>query len=474
MNAKTGSDGTLDPARSAPPRMAARTKMILEAPILATLLRLALPNVLNLLAITGMITFDALFIGRLGVEALVGVSLVFPFVMFVQHAVAGGLGGAVASSIARAIGAGEKDKADTLAAHAVWLAIAMALVCAGVMLAAGPIIFKAMGGQGAALEAALAYSNVIFAGIISICMLNILANIVRGTGNMSLPAQVLLGSVLGHIVLSPLLIFGWGPMPPLGTAGAGWGMVISFAIGSVVLFVYLRAGRALVNLPLRGVRYQWGLFKDILTVGIPGIVNVGATNLAVVLLTSIAGRLGQDAAIGYAMGARLEYIIIPLSFGFGTALVAMVGTNWGAKQYERTRRIAWIGALTVAVFCGALGLFFALLPSLWMGMFTEQAQIARIGTLYLQIVAPCYAFYGIGMALYSVLQGVGIIVPAVLANIARLFISAAGAYLAAMWLNAGPVGMFIAIAAGFVFHGIVSAWLLLRTLDPVTAISQKR
>ena len=451
-----------------PPPMAARTRMLLEAPILPTLLRLSFPNVLNLLALAGMITFDGLFLGRLGADALVGVSLVFPFVMFVQHVAASGLGGAVASAISRALGAGAKQKADALAAHAFVLAIAVTMLFSALMLSAGPLIYQAMGGRGAALDAALAYSTVVFSGTISVWMLNILGNVVRGTGNMSLPAQVLVGSVLGHAVLSPLLIFGWGPVPALGPAGAGWGLVLSFAVGSVVLFAHLRSGRALVRLPLRQTRYEWRLFKEILRVGVPGIVNVAINNLAVVILTGIAGHLGQSAAVGYAMGARLEYIMIPLAFGFGTALLAMIGTNWGAKQYQRARRIAWTGTLTVAAFCGTVGVFFALLPALWMGLFTADSEITRIGTLYLQIVAPFYAVYGAGMALYYFMQGVGNIVPVVLANATRLAASAGGAYAAVTWFDAGPAGVFAAIAAGFLLYGALTLRAFLRTPDPVT------
>jgi putative MATE family efflux protein len=451
--------------------MAARTQMLLQAPILPTLLRLSFPNVLNLLALAGMITFDGLFLGRLGADALVGVSLVFPFVMAVQHVAASGLGGAVASAISRALGAGQQHKADALAAHAVVLTVIVAAAFSAFMLSAGPLIYKAMGGRGAALEAALAYSTVVFSGAISVWLLNILGNVVRGTGNMALPAQVLLASVLGHALLSPLLIFGWGPVPALGPAGAGWGLVLSFAAGSLVLWRHLRAGRALVSLRFgfggpNGTRYQWSMFKEILRVGVPGIANVAINNLTVILLTGIAGHLGQASAVGYAMGARLEYIMIPLAFGFGTALLAMIGTNWGAGQFQRARRIAWTGALTVAVFCGTVGAFFALAPALWMGLFTADGEAARVGTLYLQIVAPFYAVYGAGMALYYFMQGVGRIVPAVLANAVRLAASAGGAYAAITWFNAGPVGVFSAVAASFVLYGALVLWAFLRTRDP--------
>jgi len=256
-----------------------------------------------------------------------------------------------------------------------------------------------MGGRGEVLAAALSYSNVVFAGSLSVCALNLLGNVVRGTGNMSFPATVIVGSVLGHILISPVLIFGWGPFEPLGPAGAGWGLVISFGAGALVLLFYLRCSRSLVTLAFHGVTLRWALFADFLRVGVPGMINVFINNLSVVVLTAIAGHLGTDVAVGYGMGVRLEYILIPIAFGFGTSIVAMVGTNWGAKQYDRALRIAWIGATAVAVACGAIGMFFSVFPDLWMGLFTEREEIVRAGSRYLNMVGPLYAFYGLGMAL---------------------------------------------------------------------------
>lgn len=451
------------PSASARP-VAPRTKMLLEAPILPTLLRLSAPNVLNLLAIVGMVTFDAIFVGRLGPDALAGVSLAFPWVMFIQHAAASGMGGGVSSAIARALGSGQRGLADALASHALALAIILAAITSAFMLLCGPLLYQMMGGQGAVLSAALAYSNVVFGGVIVIWALNILANIVRGTGNMELPAFVIVGSVLAHVLLSSLLIFGWGPLPALGPAGPGWGLIISFGAGSIVLLAYLRASTSLVTLAFRGVTLQWRLFSEILKVGIPGMLNVGITNLSVVILTGIAVHLGQETAIGYAMGARLEYILIPLAFGFGTAIVSMVGTNWGAKQFHRALQIAWTGGATVAVACGSIGVFFALFPQVWMGLFSEDQEIIRTGSSYLRIVGPIYAFYGLGMALYFATQGLGRVLTTVAANGVRLAVSACGGLLAVFWLDAGPGGFFMAIAAGFLVYGGLTACVLLRLL----------
>jgi len=226
------------------------------------------------------------------------------------------MGGGVSSAIARALSASKREVADALVFHAFVLALGLAAAFSTVLLLGAPFVFRWMGRQDAMLSTGLAYANVAFGGAVSICMLNLLGSSVRGTGNMALPAGVIVGSVIAHVLISPLLIFGWGPMPALGLAGAGWGLIIPFGVGSLVLLRYLRSSSSLVTLAFRGVSLRWRLFAEILKVGVPALINVTINNLSVVLLTAIAGHLGRDVAIGYAMGARLEYILIPLAFRY--------------------------------------------------------------------------------------------------------------------------------------------------------------
>jgi putative MATE family efflux protein len=447
----------------------ARTRRLLEGPILPTLLRLSAPNVLNLLAIAGMITFDGLFVGRLGPDALAGVSLAFPFVMLIQHTAASGMGGGVSSAIARALGAGKRDVAGALVLHAFVLALGLAAIFSTALLLGAPLVFRLMGGSGAMLSAALAYADVAFGGAVSIFMLNLLGSALRGTGNMGLPAGVIVGSVIAHVLLSPLLIFGWGPIPALGPAGAGWGLIVPFGAGSLVLVAYLRSSRSLVALVFRGVPLRWELFAEILKVGVPGFINVSINNLSVVLLTGIAGRLGRDVAVGYAMGARLEYILIPLAFGFGTAILAMVGTNVGASQYGRAYRIAWTGGATVAIACVSIGLVVALCPGLWMGLFTSDDRIVRIGASYLRIVGPIYGLYGLGMALYFASQGFGSVIWTVTANAVRLLANAGCALIAVYWLDFGAPGLFLGIAGGFCAYAILTCAAIFGVKRPAIA-----
>jgi putative MATE family efflux protein len=457
------------PVKKAAPRApAARTKLLLEGPIFPTLLRLAAPNVLNLLAFVGVIVFDGYFLGRIGTDALAGASLAFPWVMLVLQTTNSGMGAGVSSAVARALGAEKRERADELVFHALLLALALGAIFSALMLLTAPFIFHLMGGRDEMLADALSYANVALGGAVAITVMNLLGNAVRGTGNMSLPAGVLIGAVIAHIALSPVLIFGWGPFPALGPAGAGWGLVIPFAFGSLIMIAYLRSSRSIVRLKLSDMTPRWELFADILKVGVPGLVNTAITNLSVVLLTGIAGQFGPQAAIGYAMGARLEYIMQPVAFGFGTAIVAMVGTNWGARQYGRARRIAWTGAITIAVVCGTIGLIVALQPSLWLNLFSDDAEVARFGALYLRIVGPAYLCFGLGLGLFFVSQGFGRGVAAMNANAARLIASAGAGLAAVYWLDLGVAGFCAAVATGFCLYAALLVYAVLRVKPPET------
>src|SRR5690242_8345775 len=149
-----------------------RTRMLLEAPIVPTLLRLAAPNVLNLLAFAGMITFDGFFLGRISTNALAGASLAFPWVMLVLQTTNSGMGVGVSSAVARALGAGQRERADDLVLHALLLAIALGVTFSAAMFPGAPFLFQWMGGRDEMLADALAYANVALGGAVCMCVLN--------------------------------------------------------------------------------------------------------------------------------------------------------------------------------------------------------------------------------------------------------------------------------------------------------------
>jgi putative MATE family efflux protein len=443
-------------APAAAAALSPRTRLLLEGPVARTLLRLAAPNVLVMVLQATVSTLDAVFVGWLGSAALAGVSLVFPLVMLMQTMSAGGMGGGVASAVARALGAGRRAEADALVVHAIVIALAMGGAFTLGLGLAGPALYHAMGGSDQVLSAAVAYSRVLFGGAVAYWLFNTLGSAIRGSGNMTVPASVMVASGLLYVALSPALILGWGPLPRLGIAGAAAASVLSFSVGSAALLAFLYSRRSLVRPTLRARGLRWALFREILRVGAPGTLNTVLTNLTVVILTALVGPFGATALAGYGMGARLEYLQIPIVFGLGSALVTMVGTSVGAGDRARAVRVAWIGAAMAAGITGGIGILAALFPQAWLGLFTTDPAVLAAGSQYLTIVGPFYGFFGAGLALYFASQGAGRLLWPLLASATRLVIAGAGGWLAARWLGGGPSGLYAAMAAALVVLGVIN------------------
>src|SRR5262249_15188235 len=238
--------------------------------------------------------------------------------------------GAIASAIARAIGAGRHEDASALVLHAVVIAAAMAGLFASVVLIGGPSIYGMMGGAGATRAAALEYSNAIFAGALAYWLLSTLTSVIRGAGQAAVLAVVYLAAEALHIALVPTLMFGIGPLPPLGITGAGVATVTSFTASSAVLAWYITSGRTPIRLSFHEFRLDRRLFVEILRVGAPMSLQPILNNLALATLTAFVATLGAAQLAGFGAAVRLEYLLYPLAFGLGAGVIAMVGTNIGA------------------------------------------------------------------------------------------------------------------------------------------------
>ena len=426
-----------------------RTRALIEGPIAATLIRLAAPNVLVMLAQASVGLIETYFIGKLGTDALAGVALVFPGV------------DADADDVGRRDGrrhfVGDRARARRRPPrrcrragmlHALVIALLLRPRSSRLRCSlGGRWLYAAMGGSGASLDAALTYSNVVFAGAILVWLFNSLANVIRGTGNMAVPALVTLIGVAVLIPLSPCLIFGFGPFPRLGVAGGAVAVLIYYAIGSVALAAYLRSGRSVVRLSAVRRRGCAGrCFADILRVGAVAALITVQTNLTIAIATGLVGAFGPAAIAGYGTGSRLEYLLIPLVFGLGGPLVAMVGTNIGAGRRDRALRVAWIGAAIAAALCESIGLAAARVSaSPGCRCSTRDPAMLDAGARYLRVVGPAYGLFGLGMALYFASQGAGRLLWPFLANMARLLIAALGGYLALRWTG-NLTAVFIAFA----------------------------
>jgi MATE family, multidrug efflux pump len=455
------------PAAPAPRAAAAVTRAggdqrraaLLTAPILPTLLRLALPTVTVLVAQTAVNIAEAYYVGFLGTDALAGAALVFPIFMLMTMMSNGGLGSGVASSVARAVGAGRRDDADALVFHAVVLAIVVgAIFTAGTMLG-GPLLYTALGGKGEALKAAMTYSNYLFAGSIPVWIVNFQAGALRGSGNVTVPAVVTLIGALVMIPLSPILIFGFGPFPRLGIGGAGIAFGLYYCAAMLVLLRYMASGRA--GLTFKMVPLRAKLFADILKVGVPTALNAVLTNLTVILVTGAVGLFGTTALAAYGISSRLDYIMIPLLFGISTATLTMVGVNMGAGQTARARKIGWTSAVVGMVLTGTIGLAVAVFPTAWLNLFSHDAEVVHQGTIYLRIVAPAYSALGFGFVVSFAAQGTGRALWPLAASSARILLAAGCGWIAVGYFGAAMAGLATMVTVSLIAYAAICSMIML-------------
>src|SRR5256884_6298112 len=357
--------------RPLPPPEPLAKNALLDGPILRTLLWLAWPNVIALTAGTCVVIAETSYIGRLGVESLAAMALVFPTVILTMTMSGGAMGGGVASAIARALGAGDIDRASTLAAHALLIGFCFGLTFMLGMLIFGPALLELLGGRGNVLTQAVAYTQIFFGGAVVPWLMNTMSGILRGTGNMKLPSFLMLSSAICQSILGGRLGLGLGPFPQFGMRGVAAGSLTAYLISISVMSWYLFSGRARVVPKIRGLRIRMPMFIDILKVGIISCFSPLQSVLTISIFTHMLASFGTEILAGYGIGARLEFMLTSISFAVGIATVPMVGMAIGAERIARARRIRWIAGLCSLAAVGLVGEDFGTFTAILVRSLTE-------------------------------------------------------------------------------------------------------
>ena len=433
------------------------TERILHGAPLPLLLRMAAPNAIAFLVQASVSMAEIVFVGQLGTVPLASLALMFPALMLMQMRANGAICGAVSSAVARAIGRGDRDRAESLVWHALVIAAA-----------AGALFFLVFGlfGEGllglfdatpAVRAQAAAYADIVFAGSGLLWLTALLSAVFRGMGNMRFPAALMIGGACVQVPLAGALILGWFGLPRLGLAGAAVAVVAVAAATGSILLLRLASGRSELALRRATLRLQATLFADVFRVGALASLSPLVTVATVSVVNGLVGTFGVAALAGYGIVARVEFLLVPMVFGLGAAMTAMVGINMGAGQVSRAERIAWLGGFTAAGVTGLVGLVLAVAPGLWLGLFTDDPAIRAAGERYLVIVGPVFALQGLGLSLYFASQGAGTVVWPVIATLLRFVVGVGAAAVAVHGLGLGIDAVFGCLAFGMVIYGVVTA-----------------
>lgn len=425
-------------------------------PILPTLVRLAAPNMLAMLSAAAVGVTETRYVGLLGTAPLAAMAVVFPFAMLMQMFSAGSMGGGISSAVARALGAGHAARAQALATSAALIGLVLGLAFTALFLLFGRALYALLGARGAVLDLACEFSDTLFVGMAGIWIANSLVSVLRGTGDMKRPSLVILAVSAVQIVIGAALGLGLGPFPRLGMTGVALGQVLAFGGAAVFLLAYFASGRARLMLFSRAAPPTRAAFSDILRVGALACLSPVQSVATVLISTGLVATVGTDALAGYGIGSRLEFMLVPIAFGIGVASLPMVGIAVGRGDIARARRVAWTAAALSAALLGGIGLVVALVPSIWSGLFSNDAAVRAAADQYLRLAGPAFAFFGLGLTLFFASQGAGRVLGPVLAGTLRLAVVALLGFV--LVKTGAPAWSYFAIVGvGMVAYGLATA-----------------
>lgn len=434
-----------------------RTRHLLTAPPAPLLVRMATPNSLAFVIQSSVSLIEVWFIGQLGTSALASIALAFPLLMLMQAMSGGALGGAVSSSIARALGAGDRDRAHKLIWHALAIAAMGSSLFLIVYLLFGRELLAFLGGTGEILDQAAAYCLVLFVGGLFVWLIGVVGAVFRGMGDMKFPALLMVISAFIQVPLSGVLVLGLFGLPQLGIVGAAISTVATgFLVSTVMLFVLSRPSHV-IQLDRQFIAFSKPLFQDIFKVALPASLSPLLTIFGILFLTAMVATFGEAALAGYGIGSRIEFLLIPLVFGIGAAMTSLVGLSIGAGNVDRAEHIGWTGGLFAGALAGVVGLLLALFPDIWISAFTDDPATFEASRTYILIVGPFFAFQGLGLSLYFGSQGAGAMRWPIGATIVRFIFAVGGGWALAFSFDMGLEGIFIGAAAAMLLYGVMIA-----------------
>ena len=432
-----------------------RTQEFLSKPIVPLLIRMSAPNTVAFFIQSLVVLTEVWFISKLGTDSLAAVALAFPLLMITQTMSGGALGGAITSAIARSMGANDIDRVEKLIWHSVVISLGGALIFLILFLFFGNQLLFLLGGRGEILQESYAYCSVLFFGGALLWLSGSLSAVLRGMGNMRFPATLMVIASSFQVVLSGGFILGWFGFPKLGVPGAAVAVLITSAIMVTVILIKLQSNSVPASLKKEKFQLSKSLFDNIFEVAIPASVSPLLTVGTILVLTGLVGTFGTEALAGYGIGSRVEFLMIPLIFGIGTAMTSIVGANIGAKEIIRAEKVGIYGGSTAGIVSVLIGLTLALFPESWIQFFTNDPKAFEVTKRYIQLVGPFYIFQGVGLSLYFASQGANAMKWPTIATIIRFLVASIGGAISVYWLGLGIESIFISSSVAMTIFGIM-------------------
>ncbi len=382
------------------------------------LLRFSGPAIVAMLVHSSYNIVDAIFVGRLGTEALAALTVAFPLMMIFM-AIGMGTGVGAASLISRRLGAKDHEGANRVAGVTITLAIVIGALMTIVCLPNLEALLRLFGATGSVLPLAKSYMSILATfAVVNFFSLTV-GNIIRAEGNPVFPSVVMIVAAVTNIILDPVLIFGLGPIPAMGVAGAATATVIARTIATVLFIVYFASGRTSYQFRLGYFLPNLKILVEIYRVGMASIVRMIAGSVVMVFFNRIAASFGVIplAVIGVLFRSS-SFAFMPC-MGLGQGMLPLVGYNFGAKLKDRVGEVVVKAGLATFVWGVLCWIFVMLLSTEVMSIFNTDPQFLAEGSRALRIFALGFFTIGIQMTLSVFFQGIGKGLPSLVLASAR-------------------------------------------------------
>ena len=426
------------------------------------ILMLSIPMVLEMIMESVFAVVDIFFVSKIGPDAVATVGISESLVTIV-YAIAIGLGTATTAIVSRRIGEKDKKSASEAAMQAILTGFFASIPIAIAGIFYSKEILSLMGASDRIVNEYHMYPAIVLGSNVVIMMLFIINSVFRSAGDAALSMRVLFVANLLNIILDPILIFGWGPIPELGVAGAAIATSIGRGCAVAFQFLLLFKGKGKIKLELSGFRLDFKLIKKIIKLSVGSIGQYLIATSSWIGLMRIVSYFGSEVVAGYTIAIRIIIFILLPSFGMSNAAATLTGQNLGAGKPERAVKSVWITGKYNMILLGAMSLIFIIWPDVFISLFISDSNVIEAGANSLRIISYGFIAYALGMVLVNSINGAGdTITPTIINFFCFWVIEIPLAYLLAIYLGFGENGAFSAIVIAETVMTFGALWVFLR------------
>ncbi len=406
---------------------------------------LAIPMILEMLMESIFALVDIIFVSRVSTNAVATIGLT-ESVLTLVYAVAIGLSMAATAVVARRVGEQDIKGANQAAVQVIILGVAVSIIVSIIGIFYAKDILRLMGGEPDLIAEGYGYTQVLLGGNITIMLLFLINAIFRGAGDASIAMWTLVVSNGLNIILDPIFIFGFGPVPAYGVQGAA--IATTIGRGSAVLFQLgiLFYGWGKIKLAVKDLVLRSAVMINLIKVSLGGIGQFIIGTSSWVFLMRIMSEFGSEVLAGYTIAIRVMMFTFMPSWGMSNAAATLVGQNLGAGKPDRAEKSVWITGKYNAIFMVIVSIVYLVFAPQILGFFSDENGVIRAGAQALQVIAAGYVFYAYGMVVIQAFNGSGDTkTPTWINFIAFWLFQIPFAYLVALYFEVGPLGVFLAV-----------------------------